>query len=106
MDIETVAHNTPELIHKAILDPLVGPQPYQARELGFKLGLNADQLKQFTRIFLGLGKMFLAHDLALLEINPLVITQEGDLICLDGKINIDSIALFRQPKLRERNNFV
>jgi succinyl-CoA synthetase beta subunit len=101
MDIETVAHNTPELIHKATLDPLVGPQPYQARELGFKLGLNAEQLKQFTRIFLGLGKMFLAHDLALLEINPLVITQEGDLICLDGKINIDSNALFRQPKLRE-----
>ncbi len=101
MDIETVAHETPELIHKATLDPLVGPLPYQARELGFKLGLTGEQLKQFTHIFLGLGKMFLAHDLALLEINPLVITGEGSLLCLDGKINIDSNALFRQPTLRE-----
>ena len=104
MEIEKVAHETPELIHKAVLDPLTGPQAYQARELGFKLGLNASQLKQFTAIFLGLGKMFVAHDLALLEINPLVITGEGNLLCLDGKINIDSNALYRQPKLREMND--
>lgn len=104
MDIETVAHNTPELIHKATLDPLTGPQAYQARELGFKLGLNAEQLKQFTKIFLGLGKMFVACDLALLEINPLVITGEGNLLCLDGKINIDSNALYRQPKLKAWND--
>ncbi len=100
MEIEKVAHDTPELIHKAVLDPLAGPQPYQARELGFKLGLNAAQLKQFTAIFMGLGKMFVACDLSLLEINPLVITDKGDLLCLDGKINIDSNALYRQPKLR------
>ena len=72
----------------------------QARELGFKLGLDANQLKQFTAIFMGLGKMFVTHDLSLLEINPLVITTEGNLLCLDGKINIDSNALYRQPKLR------
>lgn len=100
MEIEKVAHDTPEKIHKAVLDPLTGPQPYQARELGFKLGLNAQQLKQFSQIFMGLGKMFVDYDLSLLEINPLVVTQQGDLICLDGKINIDSNALFRQPKLR------
>ena len=100
MEIETVAHDTPELIHKAVLDPMTGPQPYQARELGFKLGLNAVQLKQFTTIFMGLGKMFVECDFSLLEINPLVITDKGDLLCLDGKINIDSNALYRQPKLR------
>lgn len=104
MEIEKVAHETPEKIHKAVLDPLTGPQPYQARELGFKLGLTANQLKQFTQIFLGLGKMFVAYDLALLEINPLVITGKGDLLCLDGKINIDSNALYRQPKLREMHD--
>ena len=100
MEIEKVAHETPELIHKAVLDPLTGPQAYQARELGFKLGLDADQLKQFTKIFMGLGQLFVRYDLSLLEINPLVVTAEGKLLCLDGKINIDSNALYRQPKLK------
>lgn len=104
MEIEKVAEETPELIHKASIDPLVGPQPFQGRELAFKLGLKGDQIKQFTKIFLGLGKMFTQYDLALLEINPLVITGAGDLLCLDGKINIDSNALYRQPKLREMND--
>lgn len=70
VEIEKVAHETPELIHKAAIDPLVGPQPYQARELAFKLGLVGDQIKQFTKIFMGLGQMFLDCDFALLEINP------------------------------------
>ncbi len=104
MEIEKVAEETPELIHKASIDPLVGPQPFQGRELAFKLGLKGDQIKQFTQIFLGLGKMFSQYDLALLEINPLVITGSGDLLCLDGKINIDSNALYRQPKLREMDD--
>lgn len=101
VDIETVAHNTPELIHKASIDPLVGAQPYQARELAFKLGLDAKQQKQFTQLFLGLAKMFVECDFALLEVNPLVITDQGDLLCLDGKINIDSNALYRQPRIKE-----
>jgi succinyl-CoA synthetase beta subunit len=101
VEIEKVAAETPELIHKATIDPLTGPQPYQGRELAFKLGLQGEQIKQFTKIFMGLGKMFTQHDLSLLEINPLVITDGGDLLCLDGKINIDSNALYRQPKLRE-----
>lgn len=104
VEIEKVAQETPELIHKAAIDPLVGPQAYQGRELAFKLGLSGDQIKQFTKIFIGLGKMFAQYDLALLEINPLVITGSGDLLCLDGKINIDSNALFRQPKLREMHD--
>ncbi len=104
MEIEKVAAQTPELIHKAIIDPLVGPQPYQGRELAFKLGLQGKQIKQFTSIFLGLAKIFHDKDLALLEINPLVVTADNDLICLDGKINIDSNALFRHKTLREMND--
>ncbi len=104
VEIEKVAEETPEKILKATIDPLVGPQPYQGRELAFKLGLNPDQVKQFTKIFLGLAKMFQDYDFALLEINPLVITEEGNLHCLDGKINIDSNALYRQPKMREMHD--
>ena len=100
VEIEKVAEETPEKILKAEIDPLVGAQPYQGRELAFKLGLDAKQVKQFTKIFLGLAKLFQDHDLALLEINPLVITEEGDLHCLDAKINIDSNAIYRQPKLK------
>ena len=104
VEIEKVAEETPEKILKAIIDPLIGPQPYQGRELAFKLGLNAAQVKQFTKIFLGLAKMFEDLDFALLEINPLVITRAGDLHCLDVKINIDSNALYRQPKIREMHD--
>ncbi|MCB1838285.1 MAG: ADP-forming succinate--CoA ligase subunit beta, partial [Alcanivoracaceae bacterium] len=100
VEIEKVAHETPEKILKATIDPLVGAQPYQAREIAFKLGLNAEQVKQFTKIFLGLAKLFEENDLALLEVNPLVITSEGNLHCLDAKINIDGSALYRQPKLK------
>jgi succinyl-CoA synthetase beta subunit len=100
VDIETVAENTPELIHKAEIDPLVGPQPYQARELGFKLNLTPSQMKQFVKVFMGLAKMFTDYDFALLEINPLVITDEGNIHCLDGKIGVDGNALYRQPKIK------
>ncbi len=104
VEIEKVAEETPEKILKAVIDPTVGAQPFQGRELGFKLGLNPEQVKQFTKIFLGLAKMFEQYDFALLEINPLVITDEGNLHCLDGKINIDSNALYRQPKIREMHD--
>lgn len=100
VEIEKVAHETPEKILTAALDPLVGPQPYQGRELAFKLGLSGDNVKQFVNIFMGLGKMFTDLDLALLEINPLVITAQGNLHCLDAKIVIDSNALYRHPKLK------
>jgi succinyl-CoA synthetase beta subunit len=100
VDIEKIAHETPEKIHKATIDPLTGGQAYQARDLGYKLGLNHDQVKQFVKIFTGLAKMFVDLDLALLEVNPLVITTEGNLHCLDAKIVIDSNALYRHPKLK------
>lgn len=101
VEIEKVAEETPEKILKAEIDPLVGAQPYQARELAFALGLEGDQVKQFTRIFLGLSRMFHDKDLALLEINPLVITEEGNLHCLDAKVNLDGNALYRHPDLLE-----
>ncbi len=100
VEIEKVAEETPEKILKAEIDPLVGAQPYQARELAFALGLKGDQIKQFTKIFLGLSKLFHDKDLALLEINPLVITEEGNLHCLDAKINLDGNALYRHPDLQ------
>ena len=100
VEIEKVAEETPEKILKAEIDPLVGAQPYQARELAFQLGLNKDQIKQFTKIFLGLSKLFHDKDLALLEINPLVITDEGNLHCLDAKLGLDSNALYRHPDLQ------
>ena len=99
VEIEKVAEETPEKILKASIDPLTGAQAYQGRDLAFRLGLQGAQIKQFTQLFMGLAALFQDLDLALLEINPLVITSEGNLHCLDGKINIDSNALYRQPKL-------
>jgi succinyl-CoA synthetase beta subunit len=100
VEIEKVAEETPEKILRATIDPLVGPQPYQGRELAFKLGLSGDQIKQFVHIFMGLAQLFIDKDLALIEINPLVITDQGKLHCLDAKIGVDGNALYRQPELR------
>ncbi|MFQ3250745.1 MAG: succinyl-CoA synthetase beta subunit [Glaciecola sp.] len=104
VEIETVAEETPEKILKAEVDPLVGAQPYQAREIAFKLGLKGVQIRQFTTIFMGLAKMFEELDLALIEINPLVIKADGDLHCLDAKLGVDGNALYRQPKVRDMND--
>ena len=101
VDIEQVAEETPEKILRTSIDPLVGILPYQCREIGFGLGLNANQVKQFTNILTGLGNLVQDKDLSLVEINPLIITKEGDLMCLDGKINIDDNALYRHPELLE-----
>ncbi|WGZ92041.1 MAG: ADP-forming succinate--CoA ligase subunit beta [Candidatus Thiocaldithrix dubininis] len=99
MEIEKVAHDTPEKILKVTMDPLVGIMPYQARELSFGLGLDANQMKQFTNLLVNFGKMFVEKDLSLVEVNPLVVTAEGNLLCLDGKVNVDGNALYRQPEL-------
>ena len=101
MDIEAVAHDTPEKILKAEIDPLVGVMPYQCRELAFGLGLKGDQIKQFSKLLTGLGKCFVEQDLALVEINPLVVTGSGDLVCLDGKVNVDGNAMYRHKDLAE-----
>lgn len=104
VEIETVAEETPEKILKAAIDPLVGAQPYQAREIAFALGLKGVQIRQFTTIFMGLAKMFEELDVALIEINPLVIKTNGDLHCLDAKVAIDGNAMYRQPKLQEMHD--
>ncbi|WP_395343989.1 ADP-forming succinate--CoA ligase subunit beta [Ningiella sp. W23] len=104
VEIEKVAEETPEKILKAEVDPLVGAQPYQAREIAFALGLSGVQVKQFTQIFLGLAKMFEDLDIALIEVNPLVIKDDGNLHCLDAKLGVDSNALYRQPKVRDMHD--
>ena len=99
VEIEKVAHETPEKILKAEIDPMVGPQPFQGRDLAFRLGLAGAQVKQFVGIFMGLAKLFADRDLSLIEVNPLVITDDGNLHCLDAKVVVDSNALYRQPEL-------
>lgn len=99
MEIEKVATETPEKILKTTINPLTGLQPFQARELAFGLGLEGDLIKQFTALLTGFAKMFVEKDLSLVEINPLVVTEEGQIICLDGKINIDDNALYRQKEI-------
>lgn len=100
VEIEKVAEATPEKILKVVIDPLLGVLPYQSRDLGFQLGLTLEQIGQLTKLMTGLGKMFMENDLSLLEINPLVVTGSGELVCLDGKVSIDDNALFRQPVLK------
>lgn len=100
VEIEKIAEETPEKIFKITVDPLVGVMPFQCREMAFKLQLKDKQIKQFTDLMVGLGKMFVECDLSLLEINPLVVNKAQDLICLDGKISIDDNALYRHPKLK------
>ncbi|AOF54506.1 succinate--CoA ligase subunit beta [Rodentibacter caecimuris] len=99
MNIEDVARETPHLIHKVAIDPLFGGMPYQGRELAFKLGLSGEQNKQFAHAFVQLAKLFIEKDLSLLEVNPLVVTKQGQLLCLDAKMTIDDNALFRHKDL-------
>ncbi len=104
MDIEKVAHETPEKIHTMPIDPLTGLMPWQSRQLAFALGLTGQPFKTFGVLLDGLYKLFVQKDLALVEINPLVTTKDDHLICLDGKINVDSNALYRHPDLQALND--
>ena len=104
VEIEQVAAETPEKIFRAALDPGLGPQQFQGRQLAFRLGMQGPQIDQFTKLFLNLCHMFEDLDCSLVEINPLVITTSGDIHCLDAKVNIDSNALFRQTELAELND--
>lgn len=100
MDIEAVAASDPDKILQVAVDPVVGLLPYQCRQLAFGLGLgNKQQMGELTRIMLGLYRLFTEKDLSLVEINPLVVTVDGGLLALDGKINLDDSALFRHPDL-------
>jgi succinyl-CoA synthetase beta subunit len=99
MDIEAVAAQTPERIHKAVVDPVAGLRAYQCRELAFALDLVDRQVNAFTQIVFDLYRLFSDADLSLVEINPLVVTEAGELLALDGKVNIDDNGLYRQKAL-------
>ena len=101
VEIEKVAEETPDKILKATIDPIVGAQPYQGRELAFGLGLSGGQVREFTDMFMNLSRLFHETDCSLLEVNPLVITTAGKLHCLDAKINIDGNALYRQKRIAD-----
>jgi succinyl-CoA synthetase beta subunit len=101
MEIEKVAKETPELIYKETIEPSVGLQPYQARQLAFKLGLNAKQINPAVAFMMGLYKAFMESDASLMEINPFITTADGGLMALDCKINFDDNAMFRHKDLRE-----
>jgi succinyl-CoA synthetase beta subunit len=99
MDIEEVAHKTPEKILTLTIDPASGYSQYHGREVAFALGLKDGQVKQCVRLIGDLYCAFTEKDMSLLEINPLIVTGKGDLICLDAKLNFDSNALFRHPEI-------
>ena len=104
VNIEEVAENTPDKIIYESIDPLCGAQPFQARKIAKILNLNNTQTRQFVPMLQNLTKLFIEKDLALLEINPLVITSGGNLHCLDAKVSIDSNAIYRQPEIAEMHD--
>ncbi len=101
MDIEEVAAKTPEKIITVSVDPASGISPHHGRNIAFALGLSGDQVKQATQLVTNLYRAFVEKDMALLEVNPLVVTGDGNLVCLDAKINFDGNALYRQPDIME-----
>ena len=101
MDIEQVAHDAPEKLHHIEVDPVVGLAPYQARRLGFLLGLPKEQIGKFVKLAAGLYDLFVAEDCSLCEINPLIVTKQGEVVALDGKINFDDNADFRHREWNE-----
>jgi len=101
VEIEKVAAETPELIYKEYVNPSIGFQVFQARKLAFQLGLKGDTLKQAIKFLMSLYKAFEATDASLAEINPLLITKQGDVLALDAKMNFDDNALLRHPNIKE-----
>jgi succinyl-CoA synthetase beta subunit len=99
MDIEEVAHKTPEEILSVTIHPAAGLQGFQARQIAFGLGLSGSQIPQFQALVSALYRLYLEKDLSLLEINPLIVTKAGALVALDAKMNVDANALFRHPEL-------
>ena len=101
MDIETVAHETPEKIVKQGIDPAAGFQPYQGRKIAFALGLEGKQVAEFVKLLTGLYKAFVELDCSLIEINPLVVTGDSQVLALDAKMNFDDNALYRHKDIEE-----
>ena len=105
MDIEEVAVKTPEKLFFEAIDPVVGLTAFQARKVAFKLGFEIAQVKQAVPLLRDLYQTFVETDCSLLEINPLVLTGEGNLLCLDAKINFDENALFRHLRIRDLRDY-
>jgi succinyl-CoA synthetase beta subunit len=101
MDIEEVAAKTPEQIVKIYVEPGVGLVPFEARQLGFAIGLDGPQVNKAVKVMMALYDAFIATDATLLEINPLVVTAAGDILALDAKMNFDDNALYRHPDIRD-----
>ena len=101
MDIEKVAHDTPEKIHTFSIDPASGYFPFHGRKVAFALGLTGQQVNQCVTMVGNLFRMFVDKDMSMLEINPLVVTKDGNLVCLDGKMDFDGNALFRHKDILE-----
>ena len=101
MDIEEVAAKTPEQIIKVSIDPGVGLVPFEARQLGFAIGLDGAQVNKFVKLATSLYDAFVKTDASLVEINPLLVTAAGDLLALDAKMNFDDNALYRHPDIRD-----
>ena len=97
VEIETVAAKSPEKIIREAIDPLAGLQPFQTRKLAKQLGFESSQLKSASKLFEGLYRTFVAFDCSMVEVNPLVVTQSGDVLALDAKFNFDDNALYRHP---------
>lgn len=105
MDIEQVAAKTPERIIKVHVDPLMGIQGYQIRQVGFGLELPSAAMKQFSKLLSNLYKMFTANDCSMVEINPLILTSDDQVLALDAKVDFDSNALYRHKDLMELRDF-
>jgi succinyl-CoA synthetase beta subunit len=101
VEIEEVAARTPEKIGKVAIDPAIGFQPFHGRQIAFGLGLEGKQVSKAVAFMRGLYRAFTELDASLIEINPLVVTEDGDLVALDAKMNFDANALYRQPKVVE-----
>jgi succinyl-CoA synthetase beta subunit len=99
VEIEAIAAKSPEKIIRELIDPLAGLQPYQARKLAKQLGFESAQLKNASKLFEGLYRTFVAFDCSMVEVNPLVVTKEGDVLALDAKFNFDDNALYRHPEI-------
>jgi succinyl-CoA synthetase beta subunit len=101
VEIEKVAEETPEKIHKVFINPAVGLQPFEAQRLAFALGLSGDSVKKAVKLMMSLYQAYIAADASIIEINPLIVTKSGDLLALDAKMNFDDNAAYRHADLKE-----
>ena len=101
MDIEEVAAKTPEKILTLVVDPIAGVQPYQARDMGFKMGMGKKEVDQFAKVLNGVYNLFVQKDCSMVEINPLIVTTDGQLMALDAKVSLDDNALYRHKDTAE-----